>query len=77
MREFICWYAYQGHETEGRLELREPKIFEAEDVAEAMWKYHHVGTPDWGERFYDGDIEKYRAEGEFCVWGFRCRELKN
>lgn len=76
-KRFICWYAFQGMETEGRLELIEPKIFEAEDIAEAMWKYHHSINDKWGEMFYNNDLESYRNKGEFTVWGFNCEELAN
>jgi hypothetical protein len=75
MKKFICWYAYKGMETEGRLDLEEPVIIDAVDMAEAMWKWHHRKTPDWGEKFYDGDIEKYRKKGEFTGWGCWCKEL--
>lgn len=75
MKRFICWYAYQGMETEGRLEVEEPVIIEAVDMAEAMWKWHHRIFPDWGEMFYDGDFEAYRKEGNFTGWGHCCEEL--
>lgn len=39
MANYICWYAYSGHETEGRIDLEEPKVFSAKDKIEALWKY--------------------------------------
>jgi hypothetical protein len=77
MKRFICWYAYQGMETEGDLVLMEPAIIKAVDIAEAMWKYHHKFTPDWGKMFYNDDLEEYRKKGEFTGWGFWCEELAN
>jgi len=76
-KRFICWYAYKGMETEGNTVLQEPKIIKAIDKAEAMWEYHHIETLDWGKRFYDDDIEKYRKEAEITGWGFWCEELAN
>lgn len=75
MKRFICWYAYQGMETEGRLQLEEPKIIKAVDKAEAMWKWHHMSNPEWGKEFYNDDIEAYRKEGVFTGWGCWCEEL--
>lgn len=75
MRRFICWYSYKGMETEGLLSLTEPVIIEAFDIAEAMWKWHHMSDPNWGNKFYDNDIEKYRKAGEFTGWGCWCEEL--
>ena len=75
MKRFICWYAYQGMETEGNLSLKEPVIIKAVDMAEAMWKWHHMDCPDWGKRFYNDDIEAYRKKGEFTGWGCWCEEL--
>ena len=75
MKRFICWYAYQGMETEGAIVIKEPVIIEAKDVAEAMWLWHHRDTPDWGKRFYNDDIEEYRKKGQFTGWGCWCEEL--
>ena len=77
MKTFICWYAYQGMETEGKLALEKPEIINAVDMAEAMWNYHNILTPYWGKTFYDNDLEKYRSKGEFTGWGFWCKELAN
>ncbi len=77
MKRFICWYAYQGMETEGQLRLEEPKIIEATDIAEAMWKWHHMSDPEWGNEFYNNDLEAYRKKGEFTGWGCWCEELAN
>lgn len=75
-RRFICWYEYSGMETEGRTELDAPRIYEAEDEYEAMWKYHNYLSPGWGERFYEGSLEKYREGGDTVDgWGWRCEEL--
>ena len=62
-------------ETEGKLSLQEPKIYEAEDKAEAMWKYMHEDNPEWGRMFYPGGLNQYRKEGEITGWGFRIEEL--
>lgn len=75
MKRFICWYAYRGMETEGKLSLTEPVIIKAVDMAEAMWKWHHMDCPDWGKRFYNDDLEAYRKKGEFTGWGCWCEEL--
>ena len=74
MKRFICWYAYQGMETEGRLDLEEPKIIEAESVGKAMWiwntKHRNVDMKD----IY-GSYEAYLNKGEFTGWGQWCEEL--
>lgn len=81
-KEFICWYAYSGMETEGHLDLYEPKIFNAIDIADAMWQYH-----DWLYKtkkhnrepmttFYE-DLEDFRSKGDITGWGYNCRELKS
>jgi len=75
MKRFICWYAYQGMETEGQLRLEEPVIIKAVDIAEAMWKFHHMKTPDWGKLFHNDDIEAYRKKDDFTGWGWWCEEL--
>jgi len=75
MKRFICWYAYKGMETEGRLELEEPEIIEGIDMAEAMWKWHHKSDPKWGVKFYNNDLEAYRKEGSFTGLGHWCEEL--
>lgn len=74
MKRFICWYAYSGMETEGRLDLEEPKIIEADDKANAMWKWHseHRGINMIG---IHGSYEKFIEKGEFTGWGFWCEEL--
>lgn len=77
MKRFICWYAYKGMETEGQLVLQEPVIVKAEDIAEAMWKWHHLSDPNWGNKFYNGSLDAYRAKGEFTGWGCWCEELAN
>jgi len=74
-KEFICWYAYAGHETEGRLDMFEPHIFEAEDIAEAMWKYHESVSCSL-KHFYK-DLDMYRRKCKHITgWGWNCRELK-
>lgn len=76
MTKFKCWYDYAGMETEGSRITEEPVIIEAEDVAEAMWKWHHIKSPDWGEKFYGGDIENWRKEERYTGWGCWCEEYK-
>ena len=80
MKEFICWYAYKGHETEGRLDMHEPQIYEADDMAGAMWQFHeHLYLNREGGNFkewYD-NVEDYRETCENITgWGWWCRELK-
>jgi hypothetical protein len=79
MKRFICWYAYSGQETEGRLDLLEPEIFLA-DKAEAMWKYHEfLFKRRKGNNMLDfyKDLEDYRARCHHLTgWGFCCEELK-
>lgn len=75
MKRFICWYAYKGMETEGRLDLEEPQIIEGIDMAEAMWKWNHRHDREWGNKFYNGNLEEFRRKGEFTGWGSCCEEL--
>jgi hypothetical protein len=77
MKRFICWYAFRGQETEGQLSLEKPVIIEAVDMAEAMWKWHHLSCPDWGKVFHNDDLEAYRKKGDFTGWGHWCEELAN
>lgn len=74
MKRFICWYAYKGMETEGRLDLEEPKIIEANSIGEATWKWH---TEHRNVNMIDiyGSYEAYIAKGEFTGWGCWCEEL--
>ena len=75
-KRFICWYAYSGMETEGRVELLEPKIIEAEDKAEAMWIWNITYRKiDMGD-IYES-LSKFRNSGEVTGWGFWCEELAN
>jgi hypothetical protein len=67
-------------ETEGRLDLNEPQIYDAEDKAEAMWKYHaFLFSRNKGNdmREYHKNLEEYR-KSEYATggWGYHCRELK-
>jgi hypothetical protein len=80
MNRYICWYAYKGHETEGRLDLEEPEIFQAVDKAEAMWKYHEFlfrrGKGNNMLNFYK-DLDHYRKTCDHITgWGFWCEQLK-
>jgi hypothetical protein len=77
MKRFICWYAYRGMETEGHVSLQEPVIIEAVDMAEAMWKWHHMADPNWGAKFHNGSLDEYRSKGQFTGWGCWCEELAN
>lgn len=74
MKRFVCWYAFKGMETEGHLATEPLMIFEAEGIAEAMWKYHGALDSEWQDKFYNGDLEKYKVEGTFTGWGFCCEE---
>lgn len=76
MRTFICWYAYQGMETEGNVQLQEPAIFDAKDEIEAMWKYHQkLGTNEVFDKRFP-TLEDFREKCEFITgWGFNCREI--
>lgn len=78
--EYICWYAYSGHETEGNVFLHEPLITEAVDEAEAMWEYHiHLHSRDktqWDPRRDFKDVDDYRKNDKNITgWGFWCRKL--
>lgn len=77
MKRFICWYAYQGQETEGNTFLEKPEIFTAIDKAEAMWKYRNLLDPEFGDRFYNGNLDEFRKKNNFIGWGFWCEELAN
>ncbi len=79
--EWICWYSYQGMETEGRLDLEEPYIVRAQDAHEALWKWSFY-RKSRGERTligWDsiyGSLEEYRLrEPEPCGWGVWARKL--
>lgn len=72
-KKYICWYAYSGHETEGRLSLEEPMIFEAESVAEAMWNYHErLGNPM--SQYYKS-FKDYSQSDTILCWGYYCKKL--
>ena len=77
MSKFKCWYDYVGMETEGMRVTQDPVFIEAEDIAEAMWKWHHMKTPDWGKRFFNDSLDYYRSRGEFTGWGCWCKEVKD
>lgn len=68
---YLCWYAYSGQETEGRLELCEPLRFEANDKAEALWKYHCYLAMQRNEKPFFKNLSEYKisdyADGG---WGF-------
>lgn len=71
--KYICWYCYSRHETEGRLSLEEPMIFEAESKAEAMWNYHEeLGNPM--SKYYI-DFEDYCQNSTIIGWGYFCKKL--
>ena len=79
-KEFICWYAYQGHETEGNVFLHEPQIYKASCVAEAMYRYliwcgekGHTGYDPRKEYKTWKDYEK--NDPHITGWGWWCREL--
>lgn len=74
-KKFICWYAYKGMETEGNLRLEEPVIIEAADKAEAMWKWHHKNDSEWGRKFFNNSLDKFRKEGQITGWRHWCKEL--
>jgi hypothetical protein len=79
MARFICWYAYKGQETEGRLDLEEPQIFEAVDEAEAMWKFHLHRDKSRGygkitDHYKDLDDFRERAK-PYQGWGLWCEQL--
>lgn len=74
MKRFICWYAYKGMETEGRLDLEEPRIIEAESIAKAMWIWHTKYRNVDMQEIY-GSYEAYLTKGEFTGWGAWCEEL--
>ncbi len=76
MGKYICWYAYQGHETEGHLQLEEPQSFEAESKSEAMYKY--LCFRAWRERsepYHKSLTEHNKSEYNEGGWGFCVREL--
>jgi hypothetical protein len=67
-------------ETEGHLRLHEPQIYEAVDMAEAMWKYHeYLFSIREGNdmREWYKDVDDFRARGEHTGWGFACEQLKD
>ncbi len=72
MKRFICWYSYQGMETEGNLCLEDPWITKAEDKAEAMWKWHNHRGVDMKDAH--GTLEEFRKI-DFLGWGMWCEEL--
>jgi len=76
MKRFICWYAYQGMETEGRLVLEEPKIIDANSVGEATWIWHTKHRNVDMKDIY-GSYEAYIEKGDFTGWGGWCEELAN
>jgi hypothetical protein len=80
MRRFVCWYAYQGHETEGSLNLLEPQRIQAEDIHDAVWKYFEIqnkrGYLGNLKEIY-GSLDEYRKKCEEPLgWGLNCEELK-
>ncbi len=76
MKKYICWYAYQGHETEGRLVLDEPECFEANSEAEAIFKYLCLRA--WREKrepYYKSLSEHLESDNNAGGWGFNVKEL--
>lgn len=76
MNKYICWYAYQGHETEGHLSLNEPQKFEANNEAEAVYKYLCItAMKEKREPYHKTLTEHMRSQSPAGGWGYHVMRL--
>lgn len=76
MNKYICWYAYQGMETEGRLDLEEPKLFETRTKAEAFHKYLcYLAVRRGAEPYHKTLTDHLKSEFNEGGWGYCVRQL--
>jgi hypothetical protein len=74
--QYIVWYAYRGHETEGGVSLEEPVCLQARSKAEALYKYMcYRAFKDKGEPYYKCLSDHMKSSYNEGGWGYNVKKL--